>query len=204
MTTIFQCGHLERLPLGTPYPSIVAQVGRLLPKFPAGTEIAIDLTGVGKPVFDMFKYSGISPLGVMITAGTAETRDGAVCSVPKLTLVSRLQALLHEGRLKIQRELPEAETLVRELQDFRTEFTPAGHLTFNARSGKHDDLVLALAIAIWRAHGGGMASHAIFECYRIWATGGNFSDPRYVIGVDLGQARDPTAIAVVRRVDPIN
>ena len=69
MTTIFQCGHLERLPLGTPYPLIVAHVGRLLGKFPAGTEIAIDLTGVGKPVFDMFKYSGISPVGVMITAG---------------------------------------------------------------------------------------------------------------------------------------
>ena len=67
MTTIFQCGHLERLPLGTPYPSIVAQVGRLLGKFPAGTEIAIDLTGVGRPVFDMFKYSGISPvLGISL------------------------------------------------------------------------------------------------------------------------------------------
>src|SRR5262245_56756502 len=116
MTTIFQCGHLERLPLDTPYPSIVAQVGRLVGRFPAGTEIAIDMTGVGKPVFDMFKYSGISPVGVMITAGTAETRDGAVCSVPKLALVSRLQALFHEGRLKIQRELSEAETLVRELQ----------------------------------------------------------------------------------------
>jgi hypothetical protein len=25
--------------------------------------------------------------------------------------------------------------------------------------------------------------------------------PRYFVGVDLGQARDPTAIAVVRRVD---
>ena len=53
----------------------------------------------------------------------------------------------HEGRLKIPRELAEAETLVRELQDFRVEFTAAGHLTFNARCGKHDDLVLALAIA---------------------------------------------------------
>ena len=201
MTAIYQVGHLERLPLGTAYPAIVAHVGRLLGKLPAGADLAIDLTGVGKPVFDMFTYSGISPVGVMITAGTGETRDGAVCAVPKLTLVSRLQALLHEGRLKIQRELSEAETLVRELQDFRCEFTAAGHLTFNARSGKHDDLVLALAIAIWRAHGGGMASFGIFEYYRILATGGSFSDSRYVIGVDLGQSRDPTAIAIVRKVD---
>src|SRR5215469_9533531 len=163
---IFQVGHLERMPLGTPYPGIVAHVGRLLGKLPARTELVIDITGVGKPVFEMFTYSGISPLGVFITAGTAETRDGAICGVPKLTLVSRLQALLHEGRLKIQKELPEAETLVRELQEFRVEFTPVGHLTFSARSGKHDDLVLALALAVWRAHGAGSASDSYFEWMR--------------------------------------
>jgi hypothetical protein len=200
VSDIYQVGHLERVPLGTPYPGIVAHVGRLLGKLPAGTELVIDFTGVGRPVFDMFVYSGISPLGVLITAGTAEMRDGMTCSVPKLTLVSRLQALLHEGRLKILRDLPEAETLVRELQDFRVEFTAAGHLTFNARSGKHDDLVLALAIATWRAHGGGMASQGIYELYRMQATGSVASEPRYFVGVDLGQSRDPTAIAVVRRV----
>ena len=71
----------------------------------------------------MFTDAGISPLGVLITSGIAETWE----------------------------ELAEAEALVRELQDFRVEFTPVGHLTFNARSGKHDDLVLVLAIAVWRA-----------------------------------------------------
>jgi len=34
------------------------------------------------------------------------------------------------------------------------------------------------------------------------ATGSAASEPRYFVGVDLGQSRDPTAIAVVRRVDP--
>jgi hypothetical protein len=199
---IFQVGHLERVPLGTPYPGIVARVGRLLEQLPARTELVIDITGVGKPVFEMFTPAGISPLGVLITAGTTETREGAICSVPKLTLVSRLQALLHEGRLKIHKELPEAETLVCELQDFRVEFTAAGHLTFNARSGKHDDLVLALAIAVWRAHGGSMANWGLYENYRQRATGPKASEPRYYVGVDLGQSRDPTAIAVVRRVDP--
>src|SRR5437868_9617769 len=145
---------------------------------------------------------GSPPTGVLITGGTAETREGPTCSVPKLTLVSRLQALLHEGRLKILKELAEAETLVRELQDFRIEFTAAGHLTFNARSGKHDDLVLALAIAVWRAYGGGIASWGFLEATR-WRTMASMpSEPRYFVGVDLGQSRDPTAIAVVRRVAP--
>jgi len=57
---IFQVGHLERVPLGTPYPGIVAHVGRLLGKLPPGTELVIDITGVGKPVFEMFTYAGIS------------------------------------------------------------------------------------------------------------------------------------------------
>jgi len=199
---IFQVGYLERMPLGTSYPAIVAHVGRLLGKLPARTELVIDITGVGKPVFEMFTYSGISPAGVLITAGTSETWHECIWSVPKLTLVSRLQALLHQGRLKILRELAEAETLVRELQDFRVEFTAAGHLTFNARSGKHDDLVLALAMAVWRAHGGGMASYAAYELMREAALGSRADEPRYYIGVDLGQSRDPTAIAVVRRVEP--
>src|SRR5437763_13899498 len=152
----------------------------------------------------MFVYSGISPLGVLITAGASETRNGPICGVPKLTLVSRLQALLHEGRLKILRELADAETLVRELQDFRVEFTATGHLTFNARSGKHDDLVLALAIAVWRAHGGGMANFGFYERVRQLATGSSAREPRYFVGVDLGQSRDPTAIAGVVRMDPVS
>ena len=62
-----------------------------------------------------------------------------------------LQALLHEGRLHIQKDLTEAAELVRELQDFKVRYTESGHLTFNAREGRHDDLVLALAIAVWRS-----------------------------------------------------
>ena len=104
--SMFQVGHLQRMPLGTPYPAIVAHVGRLLGKLPAGTELVIDITGVGKPIFEMFIYSGISPAGVLITAGTSETWDDAIYGVPKLTLVSRLQALLHQGSLRSCASLP--------------------------------------------------------------------------------------------------
>src|SRR5215472_11596013 len=91
---------------------------------------------------------------------------------------------------------------MRELQDFRMEFTTAGHLTFNARCGKHDDLVLALAIAVWRAYGGGNAGWVFLEVMRLRNMGSTACEPRYYVGVDLGQSRDPTAIAVVRRVEP--
>lgn len=148
---IFQCGHLERLPLNTPYPAIVRHVVGLLEKLPKGTELVIDFTGVGRPVYDLFQVAGAEPVGVLITAGTAESGDGRIFSVPKINLVSGVQALLHEERLKIHKDLPEAPVLVSELQNFRVDFTASGHMTFNARSGAHDDLVLALSIAVWRA-----------------------------------------------------
>ena len=71
--------------------------------------------------------------------------------MPKLKLVSQLQALLHEGKLQIQKELEDAAALVSELQDFKVNFTDSGRMQFGAREGKHDDLVLALAIAVWDA-----------------------------------------------------
>jgi hypothetical protein len=151
--SVFQLGYLERVPLHTTYPSIVGHVKRLLakPAFAGQIDLVIDQTGVGQPIADLFKSAGVTFAGVMIHGGDGERSEGNTHFVPKMTLVSRLQALLHEGRLQIQKELPEAAELVRELQDFRVKYTESGHLTFNAREGKHDDLVLALAIAAWRS-----------------------------------------------------
>lgn len=164
---VFQVGYLERLPLGTPYPGVVTHVERLLkrPPFLGRAELVIDHTGVGRPVFDLFITRGVSPIGVSITSGDVETFDAnGAWRVPKLTLISRLQALLHDSRLKIHRDLPEARTLTAELQDFKAEVTDSGYWRFGARSGKHDDLVLAVAIACWRGYGG--ARTGILEFYR--------------------------------------
>jgi hypothetical protein len=198
---IFRCGFLERIPLGTSYVGVVHHVARLLHRLPAGTELVIDFGGVGRPVFDLFAAAGLAPTGLLITAGTAEAYDGGILHVAKLSLISRVQALLHEGRLKIHRNLAEAPTLVRELADFRVQYSAAGALTFGARVGKHDDLVLALAIACWRAHGAG-PGHAMFELVRAQAAAlHGLAEPiTTVVGVDLGQSQDPTAIAVVQRV----
>jgi hypothetical protein len=170
---IFQVGHLERLPLQTPYPGVVAHVGRLLQRLRGQSELVIDYTGVGRPVFDMFQVAGLSPIGVSIVAGDTISNEGLVYRVPKLVLISRVQALLHAGRLKIHKHLPDAGTLVEELQSFKAEITDFGNFRFGARSGKHDDLVLAVAIALWRAHGDTCFSGwNVFEYYRQQYGGG--------------------------------
>ena len=149
----FQVGYLERLPLGTTYPAIVRHVARLLLRstWARNVELSIDATGVGRPVADLFDAAGIEFKGVIITGGDVENRDGHMHKVPKLQLVSQLQALLHEGKLQIQKDLVDAQALVQELQDFRVNHTETGRMQFGAREGKHDDLVLALAIAVWDA-----------------------------------------------------
>ena len=51
---IFQVGYLERVPLGTSYPAIAHHVRRLFLGLPSTTEVVIDATGLGGPVYEIF------------------------------------------------------------------------------------------------------------------------------------------------------
>ncbi len=86
---------------------------------------------------------------VVTTGGREVSGNRAGWSVPKGELVSKLQALLHSGGLRIAASFPDAAVLARELRDFRVRFTGSGNATFNTREGAHDDLVLALALAVF-------------------------------------------------------
>ena len=83
----------------------------------------------------------------------------------KILLVSVMQSLLHAGEIKIAKSLPDAATLVSELQDFRANISESGYASFGARSGKHDDLVLAVAIAAWWLT---RAPHGTWAVERLW------------------------------------
>jgi hypothetical protein len=163
--------HLQRLALGMPYPQQVDAIEAMLCRAPLNRlspSLLVDYTGVGRPVFDMFaeRRALRHAQGVVITGGreTSGTRSG--WSVPKAELVSKLQALLHSGLLKIAASLPDAAVLARELQDFRVRFTESGNATFNAREGTHDDLVLALALAVFGLSRPNFAHHVPTEWAR--------------------------------------
>jgi hypothetical protein len=144
--------HLERIPLGTDYVEQGRRVAQIVtnPQI-AGVELVIDKTGVGVAVVDIFRRDfGLKLTGVTITSGKAESQDGLDWSVPKLALVSTLQAAFARGDLKIVPTLPEAPALAKELSDFQVKLTDAGNITTGARSGSHDDLVLSVAIAMWK------------------------------------------------------
>jgi hypothetical protein len=128
-------------------------VTNLMARLRGESELVLDVTGVGRAVGELFAVAGLPTINVTITGGDAVTSEGLNFHIPKLNLVSRLQALLHNGQLKIHKGLADAPALVNELQSFRAEVSASGYWRFGARAGRHDDLVLATAIALWRAHG---------------------------------------------------
>ena len=207
MIDLFQIGMIRRLPLGTDYNAVVATVHELLRHCPSGTDLVIDGTGIGKPVADMFKYKGVLPWCVTTTAGIEQTIEHGRCTanVPKLMLISRVQSLLFEQRLKVQSDLPEAEAFLEELRDFRVEFSASGNMTFNAKSGRHDDMINAAAVATWRLSdgAGGWGPPSEYMAAVSLGLGASYGGARrepMAIGLDLGKVNDPTAIVVVRKV----
>lgn len=153
-TEHFDVRHLERVPLGTPYPEVVQHVASVLARQPliAGAKLVIDETGVGRAVGDIFDAAGLRPNRVTITAGLETTKHGAwAWHVSKTQLISGLDARLHTGELRIAAGISEAGTLHDELKDFRRHVSAAGRNTWSARTGAHDDLVLSVAIALWFA-----------------------------------------------------
>lgn len=153
----FDVRHIHRWQLGTPYPAIIAdlhlwfQIGVL-----HNTTLTVDATGVGRPVVDMLRESRLAAdlCPYTITAGFKEG-DG---TVPKKDLVGAVQAALQTRRLRFAADLELTPLLEKELETFRVKVTPDRNETFAAwREKDHDDLVLALALAVWYGERYGVA-----------------------------------------------
>ncbi|MEO7033610.1 MAG: terminase family protein [Polyangiaceae bacterium] len=147
--------HLERIELGTRYPVIVDRITRLLASEPlrGRATLVVDATGVGRPVVDLIEAAGVYPVSVTITGGDATTQTDRGVRAPKRDLVSALQVLLQRGDLKIAASLSLRSVLTDELLAFQARINPdTAHDSYAAGgTGAHDDLVLALALACWRA-----------------------------------------------------
>jgi hypothetical protein len=151
--------HLERLPLGTPYPEVAERLGTIITraraaatrptdKYGPGFHVYADATGVGQPVVDILKAAGQQVTPVYFTFGDKRTAENGTVTLGKGWLVSRLQALLQTRRLHLPRTT-EAEALAEELLDYEIKVDPDGDAKFGAfRVGQHDDLVTALGLAV--------------------------------------------------------
>lgn len=157
VTRHLEVQYLERVPLGTPYTLIADRIRRLVqdPQLAGRVAVAIDATGVGAPVVDLLRAArlGCDVTAVSITGGDRESHSGRTHNVPKRDLIAGVQLLLEHGQLRIARRLPAAFQLVKELVDVRATPTanPARPRLGADGGGEHDDLVIAVSLACWRA-----------------------------------------------------
>jgi hypothetical protein len=156
--------YLKRWHLGTGFPAILDDVADVFGQERlTGCTLCLDGTGVGRNIVDLFRRAKLPSkvVPITITVGGKATPDAGGYTVPKKDLVGAVQLLLQSRRLQIAPQLPEAVTLVKELENFRAKVPPAGTETLESwREGQHDDLVFAVAMACWYAerprHVGGL------------------------------------------------
>jgi hypothetical protein len=148
--------HLERFELGTKYTDVVQKVAEVMRSEPLRHMpgvLLVDKTGVGAAVLDSFTHARIGPVAITLHGGSSVTRDPqrAGFRVPKRDLITVTQVLLQNGRLRVAAGLPEAETLKKELLNFRVKIDPkTAHDSYEHwRESEHDDLVLAVSMAAW-------------------------------------------------------
>lgn len=147
--------YVQRLPLGTPYPQVVTHVTDALsrPPLKGNTTLALDYTGVGRPVYDMFRQAHLpcSLYGISIHGGIAVTWEGFTVGVPKRDLIASAQVLMQSKRLEIAGTMPDTTALISELRGYEVKIDPlTAHDSYSAwREGVHDDLVFAVCLASW-------------------------------------------------------
>lgn len=169
---------LEKVPLQTSYLEVVERIATVAERATqyGSTTIVYDATGVGQGIDGMLqKRTTIHRQAVTFTAGREVKRVGPYSvRVPKRDLAEALEIVLQSRRLHVHPDVP-AEDLIAELNTFDRTISELGHVSYEAggaepgRSGaRHDDLVMALALALWHGERGSHGE-AFVEYWRTMA-----------------------------------
>ena len=147
---------IERVPLGTLYGAVVERVAVVAEAAQTwgSTMIVLDATGVGRPVWDMLRArTGVAIRAVVFTAAEAETQpEYNVHRVPNRDLVTSVEVVLQRRCLEVVPDCPLQADLNAELAAFDFSISArTGHDRYEAAAGSHDDLVMALGLALWWA-----------------------------------------------------
>jgi hypothetical protein len=151
--------HLQRW-LGVDYPTIAEDLRPMLAALSPRPTLVADETGVGIGVLQILRRAKL-PLaaikGICITAGHQTTfRPEGGFNVPKKELVACGQSALQGKRLDISPKLKDARTLRKELRNFVVKINLNATESYEAwRENEHDDLVLAVCMAVWFGENGG-------------------------------------------------
>jgi hypothetical protein len=160
---------LERFPLQTPYPTMARLVRERLERLGERAVLVIDVTGVGRGIVDLFRQEWMGydastgerlvvpgkPAIVAVTLVTSALRQETSpawdeAHVAKRDVVMAFMVALQQRRFRAAQALKEAALLFKEGQHFQWKVSHAGNDQYGAwRAGQHDDLLLAVAMAVW-------------------------------------------------------
>jgi hypothetical protein len=154
--------YLKRLKLGILFADVATQTRRVVSllrkeatKNGARCDITllVDASGVGGGVAEMIVAAlpNEDVRSVFITGGqSARLEDGGHVYLSKSLLVSNLVALFESHRIYLSKYSREMDALLDELANFEVKVSEdTGNESYNAKTGKFDDLVTALGLAAW-------------------------------------------------------
>jgi hypothetical protein len=116
-----------------PWPAMREKIKAVVSQFPG--KLIVDSTGIGDVVIDELRRDGLDPTPYQFG------------NESKARIIEGLIVAFDKGELSIPEE--DSEDLAAELSAYEWEYSPGGKMKYNAPSGLHDDLVIALALACW-------------------------------------------------------
>ena len=170
----YEVRGLRRFTPGTEYGQITASLLELLASGPVAEELRqkyvrlpdgglrparpqlcwiLDQTAVGKPIVDMILEKFRCPYAyrVIFAGNHTENEVEGLHYIPKHLLISEIEVLLEEGRLKIADQHPLARDLMNELVNYKQRRSaPIASANDPWREQAHDDLVFAVGLACRR------------------------------------------------------
>ena len=98
-------------------------------------KIIVDSTGVGDPILESIKKTGLPVDGFTFT------------NKKKQQLIENLAVRME----RVEVTFPNQSVLINELKSYQYEITPSGNMKYGNPPGGHDDTVIAIALATWGA-----------------------------------------------------
>ena len=156
LTSEYTIRHIRRLPLGMSYPAVAMHIADMLCNtmfLHREVRVLIDVTGVGRPVYDLLKYEirlreatqHIILKPITFTYGMTYNRSTGMLG--KAFLVSRLQSLFQRD-LVDGPDTPEMHATIAELLVYEIKVSDDGKDSYGAfKIGTHDDLATCLGLA---------------------------------------------------------
>ncbi len=144
---------IERFPLNVTYDSIAMRLNRIVRDLGDLRDITliVDATGCGQPFAETLRKHklGCLILAVGITSGVTGSYSNNIERVPKKTLLAAANFVLMSRALTAWKGMAGLAELREEMEAYRVHTSRAGSDSF--RTSQKDDLVMAFALAAWKA-----------------------------------------------------